>query len=275
MVYIPVHSRDFLSGIGAAVTTTAVTYPINKVIYRQVLNGTTILESSYVMKQEGLFLLYRGVLPPLTQKCCSLSAMFGGYNSASEILKDLHMSAYMTRLSASIISGTLEAFFMPLERIQVLLVDKKYDARFKNTFHIFKDLQKYYGFREYYRGFSLIWIRNTASNSFFFMLKYEFQQYFKVSESKYTEGFKNFFCGGILGAVMATLFYPMKVMKIVIHKTVGTPFLSIPKVAHIIYNQNGGGIRNFYQGVWLNCARSLISWGVTNMTFEFLKQLMT
>lgn len=265
--------RDYVSGMGAAISTTLLTYPINKLIYRQILEGVSFQVALNSMKVEGSFLLYRGVLPPMTQKCLSLSTMLGCYSSVVMLLKNFHLNEHSEIFYASLVSGSLEALLMPLERIQVLLVDAQYNHMFKNTFHAFYRVGKKYGFKEYYRGFLVIWLRNTMSNSSFFLLKHEFQKQLSVSESSYMEGFKNFCCGGLLGVVMAVTFYPLKVIKIVCHKQLGTPFLSISQLSHIVYRKDGGGIKNFYRGVELNASRAVLSWGITNMIYEFIRQL--
>uniref|UniRef100_A0A1I7U644 COX assembly mitochondrial protein n=1 Tax=Caenorhabditis tropicalis TaxID=1561998 RepID=A0A1I7U644_9PELO len=60
-------------------------------------------------------------------------------------------------------SGACEALLCPLERVQALLQTSKYHDKFKNTLHALTRIQDY-GYREYYRGFSVILIRNSLSS---------------------------------------------------------------------------------------------------------------
>ena len=57
-----------------------VTFPINKVMFRQQLQGSTSAEAVAAMRREGGRNLYRGLGPPLMQKAVSTSLMFGIYS---------------------------------------------------------------------------------------------------------------------------------------------------------------------------------------------------
>ncbi|XP_023017250.1 mitochondrial nicotinamide adenine dinucleotide transporter SLC25A51 [Leptinotarsa decemlineata] len=265
--------RDFGCGLGAAFVTTSITFPINKLIYRQVLGDGRLKNAFESIRKEGPFYLYRGCLPPLLQKTVSITTMFGVNNSAMIALKRYNMNEYLEKISASAASGTLEAGFMPFERVQVLLVHAKYNKRFRNMFHAFKQLRAQYGLKEYYRGFTIIWMRNICSNSCFFITKSELQKLQIMKDKRVKDSVKNFCSGGLLGLIMSTLFYPMKVMKIFAHEKIGGPHYSVFKTAAAVYKQNGGGLKNFYPGVAMNGVRSLLSWGITNMVFEFLKNV--
>ncbi|CAH1162963.1 unnamed protein product [Phaedon cochleariae] len=268
------YTRDFVCGLGSAVTTTAITFPINKLIYRQVLVGGNLGKAFNSIRQEGIVYLYRGGMPPLVQKATCLSTMFGVYNSVTMPLKKYHLNEYVEKVCGSCVSATVEAAFVPFERIQVLLVHSKYNDRFKNMVHTFREVHKHYGVREFYRGFTVVWIRNIASNCCFFITKGEIQKSKLMKNENYSSGLKNFVSGGVLGLMMSTFFYPCKVMKIVLHQNLGGRFLSLRETASIVYRRNGRGMRNFYTGVVTNGVRSLLSWGITNMTFEFLRHSM-
>ncbi|XP_031345869.1 solute carrier family 25 member 51 isoform X2 [Photinus pyralis] len=75
--------KEFVCGWGAACVNITVTYPINKIILRQMLSGVTIKNAFSQLRTEGVFYLYRGMLPPLMQKTLSLSIMFGVYEELS------------------------------------------------------------------------------------------------------------------------------------------------------------------------------------------------
>ncbi|VEN38279.1 unnamed protein product [Callosobruchus maculatus] len=135
-------------------------------------------------------------------------------------------------------------------------------------FHTFIALRSI-GVAEYFRGVSLLFWRNTMSNSIFFILKSELQKYFDKDEIAVTHNIRNFVTGGCLGMFMSTAMYPLKVVKVEIQKDVGGPFLPIREVVTSIYKI--GGVRRFYKGAMLNGMRALLSWGVTNMVFEYMK----
>ncbi|KIH66351.1 hypothetical protein ANCDUO_03320, partial [Ancylostoma duodenale] len=81
------------------------------------------------------------------------------------------ISPYLRRLTA----GICEASLCPLERVQVLLQTSAYHDHFKNTGQTLIAL-KAYGYREYYRGISVVLVRNSLSNALFFTLKEPFKR---------------------------------------------------------------------------------------------------
>lgn len=268
------HRRDYICGFLSAAVTTISTYPINKLTYRQILEHSKLQSAYSNVKKDGVFILYRGVFPPIVQKMISLSTMFGVFNSASRSLMGFGLNPRLQTFMAGLASGTMEATTMPFERVQVLLVNSKYHLRYRNTLDTFVKIGIQYGFKEYYRGFRLIWIRCTLSNTSFFVAKGEAQRILGTGESVWSEGLKNFFTGGVIGGFLAMIFYPFKVMKVVYHEKVGGRVPSISEVFSTVYYGNGTGVQNFFRGVLLNGARSLLSWGITNMTFEFFKKLL-
>lgn len=265
------HQKDFVCGCLAAVVTTLGTYPINKLTYRQILEHSKLRRAYTNVSKEGPFLLYRGVLPPLVQKVISLSVMFGVFDFASKSLKSLELNNRLQILLAGFTSGTVKTIIMPFERIQMLLVHSKYQEQYKNTLDAFLKVGKQYGVKEYYRGFALVWIRSASSNSCFFLARGEAEKIFGVRETIYWEGLKNFGIGGIIGGVLSIVFYPFKVMRVVYHRDLGGPVPSLLQVISLVYYYNGRGVPNFFRGVLLNSLRALLSWGLTNMSFEFFK----
>ncbi|ETN83757.1 hypothetical protein NECAME_17351 [Necator americanus] len=73
------------------------------------------------------------------------------------------------------VAGICEASLCPLERVQVLLQTSAYHDHFKNTGQTLRALRAY-GYREYYRGISVVLVRNSLSNAFFFTLKEPFKK---------------------------------------------------------------------------------------------------
>lgn len=53
-------SREFVCGWGAAFVNISLTYPIHKIIFRQMLHGVRISESYNQIRKEGIIFLYRG-----------------------------------------------------------------------------------------------------------------------------------------------------------------------------------------------------------------------
>ncbi|VEN38278.1 unnamed protein product [Callosobruchus maculatus] len=264
------YSVDFFCGLSSAVITTLVTHPVNKLIYRQILEGGALKDSLTRLRLEGLHYLYRGALPPMFQKAVSLSTMFGVYNVALVPMKKLHMAPRTEHFAAGFIAGTAETIFCPFERVQVLLIKSEYHSRFKNMFHTFIDLRRTHGILEYYRGTAVVYWKNTLSCSMFFVMKAEVKKHYGKEDASVTKNLLNFLTGGVLGAAMTTVLYPYKTVQVYIQKDIGGRFLTSREVILSIYSK--GGVKLFYKGVVLNSIRALLGWGVTNSVFDYMKE---
>lgn len=264
-------TKEFICGWGAAVINVTVTYPINKIIFRQILENVAANDAIRQLSREGLQLLYRGILPPLCQKTLSISIMFSVYEGSKTRLILLSNRPMISKILAANIAGTAEAILMPLERVQTLLQDWRYHNKFRNTTHVFKYLLMNYGIAECYRGLFPIILRNGLSNLTFFTLR---------DESKTIIGdenhgvFANFVSGAFIGGFTSTIFYPMNVIKINMQNKVGGEFEKITVVFREIWIARNRSITSFYHGVHLNYMRSFISWGVINAAYDFLKSFV-
>ncbi|XP_076657473.1 mitochondrial nicotinamide adenine dinucleotide transporter SLC25A51 [Halictus rubicundus] len=262
--------KEFICGWGAAVINVSITFPINKIIFRQILEDVPANTAFKQISKEGIRLLYRGILPPLCQKTLSLSVMFSMYEGCKERLYLLTQNDMLVRILAAHIAGTAEAILMPLERVQTLLQDWRYHDKFKNTSHAFKYLLKNYGLSECYRGLVPIVYRNSCSNLMFFVLKEQSKLLMGEQETLIT----SFINGALIGGFTSTIFYPMNVIKIHMQSKIGGNFEKFLTVTHEIYTARNKSIMSFYKGVQLNCIRSFISWGVINASYDLFKQII-
>lgn len=76
---------------------------------------------------------------------------------------------------AACLTGSTEAVLTPLERVQMLLQDRRYHKDYKNTVDALVKLRKF-GFSEYYRGLTCVLVRNGPSNILFFGLRDEIKK---------------------------------------------------------------------------------------------------
>jgi hypothetical protein len=60
--------REFACGWGAAFINICITFPINKVMFRQMAYGVNATSAMKQLKGESLLYIYRGLLPPLVSK---------------------------------------------------------------------------------------------------------------------------------------------------------------------------------------------------------------
>lgn len=263
-------SREFICGWGAAVINVTVTYPINKIIFRQILEGVPANTALKQLSEEGIRLLYRGILPPLCQKTLSLSIMFSVYEGSKSRLTLLTNRPILSKILAANVAGTAEAVLMPLERVQTLLQDWRYHNKFRNTSHAFRYLLTNYGISECYRAVSVITLRNGLSNLTFFTLRDESRVIMGNDKSLLA----NFISGAVIGGFTSTVFYPMNVIKIHMQSKIGGEFDKFFVALKEIWITRNRSFMSFYQGVHLNYMRSFISWGVINAAYDFLKNFL-
>ncbi|XP_056369269.1 mitochondrial nicotinamide adenine dinucleotide transporter SLC25A51 [Oenanthe melanoleuca] len=266
--------KHYLCGLCAAFTNILVTFPIQKVLFRQQLYGLRTAEAVRQLRRDGLRTLYRGILPPLMQKTATLALMFGLYEDFSALLLS-HARApeLLTRSAAAALTGTTEAVLTPFERVQTLLQDHRHHDKFTNTYQAFKVLRAY-GMREYYRGLVPILLRNGPSNVLFFGLRGPIKQLLPEATSYSSHMVNDFICGGLLGAMLGLLFFPVNVIKTRMQAQIGGEFQSFSKVLAKIWLERDRKVIHLFRGAHLNCHRSVLSWGIINATYEFLLKLL-
>ncbi|XP_013107152.1 mitochondrial nicotinamide adenine dinucleotide transporter SLC25A51 [Stomoxys calcitrans] len=270
------HWMEFACGCGAAFVNIGITYPIYKMIFRQILHDVPITSAFSQLRHEGLMFLYRGMFPPLAQKTISLSIMFGVFDGTRRYLvDDYYMNPYKAKIIAGIAAGTVETVLLPFERVQTLLAHSKYHEHFANTQHAFKYVLEHHGFKELYRGIVPVLWRNGPSNALFFILREEASTHLPQRTSASTKAAQEFMSGAIIGASVSTLFYPLNVIKVAMQSDMGHASESMLQSLMKIYRERGNSIAHFYRGCGFNTARSFVSWGVMNAAYENLKKLMS
>ncbi len=264
--------REFVSGWGAAMTNVMLTFPLNKIMFRQQLHGITTSKALQQLRKEGPLHLYRGVLPPLLQKTTSLAIMFGMYDKYQKMLyRELpRLPLLLNHGAAAMLAGCTEALLTPFERVQTLMQDRYYHKHYKNTIHAFVELRQH-GVGEYYRGMSAILLRNGPSNVMFFLLRGEIKKLLPQSKTGRGDMLRDFISGGVLGASISTVYYPINVVKTKMQVKVGGDFTSFWACSRTLFEERNRSWREMFRGVHVNFSRSLISWGVINTMYEVLK----
>lgn len=266
--------KHYFCGCCAAFTNVALTYPVQKVLFRQQLYGLKTRDAVLQLRKDGLRNLYRGILPPLIQKTTTLALMFGLYEDLSCLLRKHGCVPEHTITGvAALLAGSTEAIFTPLERIQTLLQDHKHHDKFTNTYQAFRALKRH-GIREYYRGLVPILLRNGFSNVLFFGLRGPIKEHLPTATTHSAHLVNDFICGGLLGAVLGFMFFPLNVVKARIQSQIGGEFQSLHQVFKTIWLERDRKLINLFRGAHLNYHRSLISWGIINATYEFLLKVL-
>ncbi|KAM3847031.1 mitochondrial nicotinamide adenine dinucleotide transporter SLC25A51 isoform 2-T5 [Vipera latastei] len=240
----------------------------------KLLYGVRTRDAICQLQKDGIRNLYRGVLPPLMQKSTTLALMFGLYEDLSSVLLR-HISApeIFARSLAAVLAGTTEAVLTPFERVQALLQDYKHHDKFTNTYQAFRVLREH-GAREYYRGLVPILLRNGPSNVLFFGLRGPLKQCLPEATTYSTHLINDFICGGVLGAMLGFMFFPVNVVKARMQSQIGGEFQSFSTVFMKIWLERNRKLTHLFRGAHLNYHRSLISWGIINATYEFLLKLL-
>uniref|UniRef100_A0AC34RJV2 Mitochondrial carrier protein n=1 Tax=Panagrolaimus sp. JU765 TaxID=591449 RepID=A0AC34RJV2_9BILA len=233
---------DFFCGWSAGCIETVILYPQSKLIFRQQLFGLAVKDAVHQLKSEGVWLLYRGLLPPLLMRTTTRSIMFGMYDKYQQILG---------------------------------CENEKTGKRYSFTLC---HAQAAFLCEEFYRGFSVIVFRNGTSNILFFTLREPLKHLVMDNvpgekNSRVKHIFSDFASGSVLGASISTLFFPINVTKTRMQSTIGTPFISPFTAFESVWFERNRSVQELYRGVHLNFTRSLMAWGITNTAFEFLKRL--
>ncbi|XP_055601793.1 mitochondrial nicotinamide adenine dinucleotide transporter SLC25A51-like [Uranotaenia lowii] len=266
--------REFACGWGAAFVNIAVTYPIYKMIFRQMLHGVQLNQAFGQLRSEGITFLYRGIFPPLAQKTISLSLMFGVYDGTRRpLVETWGVNQYTAKIVAGMTAGTVEAVLMPFERIQTLLADATYHQKYRNTPHAFRLIFIEYGFRELYRGLIPVLWRNGPSNAMFFVLREEADERLTKRATIAGQRTQEFIAGAFIGAFISSVFYPLNVLKVMMQSRCGGPHDSMWVAMQQIYRERDCKLRNVYKGVSMNCTRAFFSWGIMNSAYEQLKKV--
>uniref|UniRef100_A0A1I8FIE6 ADP/ATP translocase n=1 Tax=Macrostomum lignano TaxID=282301 RepID=A0A1I8FIE6_9PLAT len=197
-----------------------------------------------------------GVLPPLLQRICNLSLLFGCYAK---------WNAEACSALAAFMAGSCEASLMPLERVQTLLQDQRYQATYRNTFHAFGQLYRQHGLTEWYRGLTPILYLYYISCS---------KPTWRGGATGMPGPVRDFTNGALLGALLSTFNYPFNVAKTHMQKTVGGQYTSFVTCLRLEYISRGRSVRQIYRGALPNCFRSMLSWGVVTASYEFFSHYL-
>lgn len=279
---------EFLSGYFAACTSITILFPLNKIIFRQILEDISFKEAFKQLKTEGITNVYRGLLPPLLQKSTSYSIMFGSQNeyylllkklaedSNSEFIKSIGPEArHLTNTSiAAGLAGLTEATLTPFERIQAVLQMQQFQTTYRHTLHAFQDIVKKNSYWELYRGFSAICLRNSFSNALFFTMRTPLKSVFPHAKTKLENSFYDFVSGGLLGATISTIIYPLNVVKSHMQARVGGKYYSMSQAFWMTYESRDRKWSFMYRGVSSNFTRAVFAWGITNMSYEYALNLL-
>uniref|UniRef100_A0A2K6K8W2 Solute carrier family 25 member 51 n=1 Tax=Rhinopithecus bieti TaxID=61621 RepID=A0A2K6K8W2_RHIBE len=202
--------KHYLCGCCAAFNNFTITFPIQNVLFRQQLYSIKTRDVKLHLRRDGFRNLYRGILPPLMQKTTILALMFGLYEDLSCLLHN-----FATCGVAAVLSGTTEATFTPLERVQTL-----------NSSRL--------------QAFKALKCHGIGDNVLFFGLQGPIKEHLPTATTHTAHLVNDFICGGLLGAMLGFLFFPINVVKTCIQSQIGGEFQKLMiffRGAHLNYHQ--------------------------------------
>nr|CDS31575.1 mitochondrial carrier triple repeat protein [Hymenolepis microstoma] len=271
--------KEYVCGAAASMANLIIVFPLHKAVFFQQLDGVRFSVAFARLRLEGLTHLFRGVLPPLLQRSTSASVMFGFQSQSQRFLNrnqtTMKLPPYLKTIISATMAGSLEAALTPFERVQTLLQSSNNSLLYKNTSRALYSLLKSHGIRELYRGYTPIFLRNCIGNILYFIGKdrlMEVSNYQDLPSGQ--RHLTDFLIGGFLGSTIGAINFPLNVVKCQMQSVVGTKFTSLgSSVQTLLSERQHVKIRRLYSGLPANVARSLLSWGIITMVYEWLLTL--
>ncbi|KAL5960924.1 Solute carrier family 25 member 51 [Taenia solium] len=272
-LFIP---REYVCGGVASMINVIVVFPLHKTVFFQQLEGIKWSAAFMQLRREGLWQVYRGVVPPLLQRASSASVMFGFQSQSQRFLyrhqSTMEIPSHIKTVISATMAGCLETSLTPFERVQTLLQSSINSHLYKNTSYALSSLYKSYGMRELYCGFTPILLRNCIGDILYFSGKEWLRDKSCPEDLPFGKRrLTDFVIGGFLGSTIGAAMFPLNVVKTQMQSTVGTGFKSFRYALRSLLNEREHAkIARLYTGLPANFARSLLSWGVITMMYEWL-----
>lgn len=214
-----------------------------------------------VIKNEGFFALYKGLLPPLIGSGIFRSVQFGVYNSSWAILRDwsfgrkeipgtggLEVRVVAAGLVASTARTVIET---PLELIKVR-----------------RQMGQAWKFNELYRGFNVTWIRTCGLMCTFFILVDSGVRHLpNLINAPYVGPFLK---GGLCSTISWWLIWPFETLKSQVQGNTPGPKGIFSRLAFVAQT---GGLAGLFRGIVPGSTRSLLANGCSMIVFTQCQSL--
>lgn len=255
-------------GLGAAFINILITYPMQKVTMRQMIHGFSLWSAVRHIGKDGVFYLYRGVLPPLIHKSINMAIIFQFY----DVSKNVPQRGIPLNILTGVASGVAETIMTPFERLQTLLTKAKYHELIKNSNQALLFVWSSYGAKELYRGWTPILLRNSMGTSSFFIGKDIVDRNVPLNIPISIE-VQEFLGGALIGGTISSISFPFNVVRVNMQSEVGHPTERFHHCLKRVYLERKG-ISGFYRGSYMNTFRSSLSWGILNTSYETLRKII-
>ncbi|XP_076652552.1 calcium-binding mitochondrial carrier protein Aralar1 isoform X4 [Halictus rubicundus] len=275
--------RFVLGSIGGAVGATAV-YPIDLVKTRlqNQRTGSLVGELMYrnsfdclkkVIRHEGFFGLYRGLLPQLMgvapEKAIKLTV--NDFVRDKFMDKNGNLPLYGEIMSGACAGGSQVIFTNPLEivKIRLQVAGEIAGAQKVRAWSVVKEL----GLFGLYKGSRACFLRDIPFSAIYFPM-YAHTKTKLADEGGYNTPLSLLFAGAFAGVPAAALVTPADVIKTrlqVVAREGQTTYNGLLDCAQKIYKEEGA--RAFWKGATARVFRSSPQFGVTLFTYELLQRL--
>lgn len=226
-------SVTFLAGSLAGISEILVMYPLDVVKTRFQLNSAKseyngIMDCLFsIVKKEGFFRLYRGILPPILMEAPKRATKFTSNDQWGKFYRKVFGKEKMN-LSLSVITGATagatESFVVvPFELVKIRLQDKTNASKYKGTSDCLKNIIKNEGVFALYNGLEATLLRHISWNAGYFGVIFSVQEQFYKFSLKGNDQFNNFLAGALGGTVGTLLNTPFDVAKSRIQNTPRRP----------------------------------------------------
>ncbi len=212
-----------------------------------------------VIRNEGFFALYKGLLPPLIGSSIFRSIQFGVYNFFyTHFERDFPNSIWMkeipytggleTRVIAGgIIAATCRTFIeAPLELIKVR-----------------RQVGQSWDMKSLFNGFSVTWVRTTGLMVTFFIILDTLSRHAAELLSKPVVG--PFIKGGVVSTLAWWLIWPFETLKNQVQGNTEGPKTLSKRFVWVVQNH---GAKSLFRGIVPGSARSLIANGASMLVFQ-------
>ncbi|KAJ1639219.1 mitochondrial carrier domain-containing protein [Pavlovales sp. CCMP2436] len=232
-----------------------------------------------VAKQEGLFGVYRGIMPPVLNSFLLNAIMFGGYGQVQGWMRDSDVNPVTRSFVAGSYAGLIScAALVPFDvvkcQMQVDCAGGR-PAQFSNGVACARAVIAREGVTGMYRGGIVTIFRDSPTTGAYFVA-YEALEHELPRLSPYLAGeCATFWAGGISGMLAWTLAYPFDVVK--------TYLMTLPlssqaherTISHAVQSMYArNGMAAFYRGLGTCLARAFPVNAVTFLVYKRLREIL-
>ncbi|CAI8044572.1 Mitochondrial 2-oxodicarboxylate carrier [Geodia barretti] len=174
-------ARHIIAGGSAGFVEVCCMQPIDVVKTRFQIQGVTSDPSRYtsildcitrMIRNEGFFSLYKGILPPVVADTPKRAAKFLVFESSKSACASVNFTGPWSLVTAGLASGTVEgAIIAPFERVKVYIqVQRQRMSEMPNTWLVAREIIKRdgWGTRGLTKGFHATVLRNAMFNAVYF-----------------------------------------------------------------------------------------------------------